>query len=180
MTRLLERYRSEIRPKIMSEFGYGNPHAVPRLSKITINMGIGKARENPKKLEDAQRDLATITGQKSVVTKARKSIANFHLREGYPVGCCVTLRGKRMYEFLDRLISVTIPRIRDFRGLSSRCDGRGNYSMGLQDQVVFPEINLDKVEHIQGMDITLTITGGRDEVSVRLLEEFGMPFRKEE
>ena len=126
------------------------------------------------------RDLATITGQKPVVTRARTSIAQFHLREGYPVGCCVTLRGKRMYEFLDRLIAVAVPRIRDFRGLRDKLDGRGNYSMGLNDQVVFPEVNPDKVEHIQGMNITMTITGGRDDVSKRLLEELGMPFRRPE
>jgi len=180
MARLLERFRKEIRPRLMEEFRYGNPHAVPRITKVTINMGVGKSRENPKILEHAVRDLGTITGQKPVVTKASKSIANFHLREGQNIGCCVTLRGARMYEFLDRLISVTIPRIRDFRGLPVKLDGRGSYSMGLQDQVVFPEINLDKVEHPQGMNITITMTGGRDDVSRRLLEELGMPFRKEE
>ncbi|MGH7161913.1 MAG: 50S ribosomal protein L5, partial [Planctomycetota bacterium] len=179
MARLWERYRGEVRAKLMTEFGIKNPLAVPRIHKVSLNMGIGKARELPKKLEDGQRDLATITGQKAVVTRARKSIANFHLREGFPVGCRVTLRGRRMYEFLDRLISVTIPRIRDFRGLPSKCDGQGNYSIGLQDQVVFPEVNLDKVEHLTGMTITISITGGRDDVSLRLLEELGMPFRKE-
>lgn len=180
MARLLERFRKEIRPKLMEEFRYGNIHAVPRLAKITVNMGVGLAKENPKRLEDAARDLGTITGQKPVITKASKSVANFHLREGQNIGCCVTLRGHRMYEFLDRLISVTIPRIRDFRGLPSKLDGYGNYSMGLQDQVVFPEINLDKVENPQGMNITFRMTGGRDDVSYRLLEELGMPFRKEE
>jgi large subunit ribosomal protein L5 len=180
MARLLERYRNEIRPKLMEEFGYTNPLAVPRLEKIVVNMGIGKAREAPKKLEEAQRDLATIVGQRPVVTKARRAIANFHIREGYPVGCCVTLRGRRMYEFLDRLIAVAIPRIRDFRGVSRKLDGRGNYSMGLQDQIVFPEVPADKVEHVQGMHITIRITGGRDDVSRRLLEELGMPFRREE
>jgi len=180
MARLLERYRSEVRPALMKEFGYRNPLAVPRVEKVTINMGIGKARETPKKLEDSQRDLAVIAGQRPVVTKARKAIANFHLREGYPVGCRVTLRGRRMYEFLDRLIAVAIPRIRDFRGLPRRLDGRGNYAMGLQDQVVFPEVVADRVEHVQGMNIVITITGGRDDVSRRLLEELGMPFRKED
>ncbi len=179
MARLQERYVNEIRPKLMEEFGYTSTHAVPCLEKITVNMGIGKARENPKQLEDATRDLATITGQKAIVTKARKSIAQFHLREGYPVGCCVTLRGKRMYEFLDRLISIAIPRIRDFRGLRARLDRRGNYSMGLSDQIVFPEVNADKVEGMQGMNITMRITGGRDDVSLRLLRELGMPFKKD-
>ena len=180
MARLQERYVKEIRPKLMEEFGYTSTHAVPCLEKITVNMGIGKARENPKQLEDAARDLATITGQKPIVTKARKSIAQFHLREGYPVGCCVTLRGRRMYEFLDRLISVTIPRIRDFRGLRANLDGRGNYSMGLVDQVVFPEVNPDKVEVTQGMNITMRIRGNRDDVSRRLLSELGMPFKRDE
>jgi large subunit ribosomal protein L5 len=180
MTRLQERYRAEIRPSLQEEFGYGNTLEVPELKKISINMGIGKARENPKHLEDAARDLGTISGQKAVVTKARRSIAQFHLREGYPVGCRVTLRGRRMYEFLDRLISVAIPRIRDFRGLPDRLDGRGNYSMGLNDQVVFPEVNADKVEYPQGMTITMTISGGRDDVSRKLLEKFGMPFRRKD
>ena len=179
MARLKEKYFTEIRPKLQEELKYQNMLEVPRLQKISVNMGIGKAAEETKHMEQALSDLATITGQKAVVTKARKSIANFHLREGSPVGCRVTLRGKRMYEFLDRLISVTIPRIRDFRGLRSRLDGRGSYSLGLQDQLVFPEINLDKVEFNQGMDITLTITGGDDAASKRLLEELGMPFRRD-
>ena len=179
MARLLERYRSEIRPELMKRFGFKNLHAVPRLEKIVLNMGIGKARENPKHLEDALRDLATISGQRPVVKKARKSIAQFHLREGYPVGCTVTLRGKRMYEFLDRLISLTIPRIRDFRGLDAKLDGGGNFSMGLQDQVVFPEVDADKVEFVQGMHITMRITGGRDDVSEELLRHFGMPVRRQ-
>ncbi|MHC4224420.1 MAG: 50S ribosomal protein L5 [Planctomycetota bacterium] len=178
MARLKERYEAEIRPMLVEEFGYGNSLEVPRLRKISVNMGIGKARENPKHLEDALRDLGTITGQKAVVTKARKSIAQFHLREGYPVGCRVTLRGHRMYEFLDRLIAIAIPRIRDFRGLPDKFDGRGNYSMGLSDQVVFPEVNPDKVEFSQGMNITITISGGRDDVSRRLLEALGLPFRR--
>jgi large subunit ribosomal protein L5 len=164
----------------MEEFGYTNSLAVPRLTRITVNMGIGKARENQKMLEDCMRDLATITGQRPIVTRARTSIAQFHIRDGYPVGCCVTLRGRRMFEFFDRLVSVAIPRIRDFRGLRDRLDGRGNYSMGLNDQVVFPEVDPDKVEHIQGMNITMRITGGRDDVSKRLLEEFGFPFRRPE
>ena len=180
MARLQEKYRDEIRPALMKEFGYENVHAVPKLLKITVNMGIGKARENRKMLDDALRDLGTITGQKPVVTTAHKSIAQFHIRDGYPVGCCVTLRGPRMYEFLDRLVAITIPRIRDFRGLKDKLDGGGNYSLGLQDQVVFPEVNPDKVEHIQGMNITMRITGGRDDVSKRLLQGLGMPFRRPE
>ena len=180
MARLMEKYRAEIRPKLQQEFGYQNVHAVPHLQKITVNMGIGKARENQKMLDDAMRDLATITGQRPVVTRARKSIAQFHIRDGYPVGCCVTLRGRRMYEFLDRLIAVAVPRIRDFRGLRDKFDGRGNYSMGLNDQVVFPEVDPDKIEFTQGMNITMRITGERDDVSRRLLQELGMPFRRPE
>jgi large subunit ribosomal protein L5 len=180
MARLLEKYRQEVRPLLMKEFGFKNPLAVPRVQKITINMGVGKARENKKILDEAARDLGTIAGQRPVVTKAKKSIAQFHLREGLPVGCCVTLRGRRMYEFLDRLISVTIPRIRDFRGLKDKLDGQGNFSMGLTDQVVFPEVDPDVVEHVQGMNITISISGGRDDVSRRLLEQLGMPFRRPE
>jgi large subunit ribosomal protein L5 len=180
MARLYERYKEEILPLLMTEYGIENKHAAPRLTKISVNMGIGKARENPKHLEDATRDLGTITGQKPVTTRARKSIAQFHLREGYPVGCRVTLRGLRMYEFLDRLVAVAIPRIRDFRGLPDKLDGRGNYTMGLNDQVVFPEVNADKVEHTQGMNITMTISGGRDDASRRLLQELGVPFRRDD
>jgi len=180
MPRLKEKYLSEIRPTLQEEFGFGNIHAVPALTKISINMGIGKARENQKHLDEAVRDLGLICGQKAVVTKARKSIAQFHLREGYPVGCRVTLRGRRMYEFLDRLINFAIPRIRDFRGLRDSLDGRGSYSMGLNDQTVFPEVNADRLEFTQGMTITMTISGGRDDVSRRLLKEFGMPFKRKE
>jgi large subunit ribosomal protein L5 len=180
MARLQEKYRDEIRPKLQQEFSYENQLAVPRLERISVNMGIGKARENAKLLEDSMRDLATITGQRPVVTRARKSIAQFHIRDGYPVGCRVTLRGQRMYEFLDRLISLVIPRIRDFRGLPDKLDGRGNYSMGLNDQVGVPEVDPDKVETMQGMNITMRITGGRDDVSRRLLAELGMPFRRGE
>jgi large subunit ribosomal protein L5 len=180
MPRLKEKYVSEIRPKLIEEFGYANVNAVPKINKISINMGIGKARENQKHLDEATRDLSLITGQKAVVTKARKSIAQFHLREGYPVGCRVTLRGARMYEFLDRLVNFAIPRIRDFRGLNERLDGRGSYSMGLNDQSVFPEVNVDRLEITQGMTITMSITGGRDDVSRRLLEEFGLPFRRKD
>ncbi len=180
MARLQAKYRDEIRPALIEEFGYGNIHAVPELKKISINMGIGKARENKKLLEDGIRDMTRLAGQKAVVTRARKSIAQFHVREGYPVGCRVTLRGRRMYEFLDRLIAVAIPRIRDFRGLSDRLDGRGSYSMGLGDQVVFPEINADNIETPQGMTITMQITGGRDDVSRRLLTLMGFPFKRKD
>jgi len=178
--RLQEKYKNEIRPKLMEEFGIGNVHAVPQLEKISVNMGIGKARENQKHLDEALRDLTLIAGQKAVVTRARRSIAQFHIREGYPVGCRVTLRGRRMYEFLDRLVNFAIPRIRDFRGLKDRLDGRGGYSMGLTDQTVFPEVNADRLEFTQGMTITMTISGGRDDVSKRLLEEFGVPFRRKD
>jgi large subunit ribosomal protein L5 len=180
MTRLLEKYRKDVCPALMKEFGFANALAVPRLRKITVNMGVGKARENKKILDDAARDLGTITGQRPLITRAKKSIAQFHLRQGLPIGCCVTLRGKRMYEFLDRLISVAIPRIRDFRGVHEKLDGQGNYSMGLTDQVVFPEVDADKIENVQGMNITISITGGRDDVSKRLLEELGMPFQRPE
>jgi len=180
MARLLEKYRNDVRPLLMKEFGFKNQLAVPRVEKITINMGVGKARENKKLLDDSARDLGTIAGQRPVITRAKKAIAQFHLREGMPIGCCVTLRGKRMYEFLDRLIAVAIPRIRDFRGLKDKLDGHGNFTMGLTDQVVFPEVDADVVEHIQGMKITISVGGGRDDVSKRLLEEMGMPFKRPE
>jgi len=178
--RLQLKYTEEIRPQLMEEFGIGNVNAMPKLSKISVNMGIGKARENQKHLDEAMRDLTLITGQKAVVTRARRAIAQFHIREGYPVGCRVTLRGKRMYEFLDRLVNFAIPRIRDFRGLKDKLDGRGSYSLGLNDQTVFPEVNADRLEFTQGMTITMTMTGGRDDVGKRLLEEFGVPFRRKD
>jgi len=181
MARLLEKYRNEVRPLLMKEFGFRNPLAVPRVEKITINMGVGKARENKKLLDDSARDLGTIAGQRPVITKAKKAIAQFHLREGMPIGCCVTLRGKRMYEFLDRLIAIAIPRIRDFRGLSNRSfDGRGNYTFGIKEQMIFPEIDYDKVERIHGMDITIVTNAGRDDLAMALLREMGMPFRGEQ
>ncbi|MCK6479756.1 MAG: 50S ribosomal protein L5 [Planctomycetes bacterium] len=159
-------------------FGYPNVMAVPRIEKITVSMGVGKATENQKVMEAAVTDLAQITGQRPVVTRSRKSISQFRLRQGQAVGCKVTLRGARMYEFLDRLISVVIPRIRDFRGLRRNAfDGRGNYNFGLTDQLVFPEVNLDKVDHQQGMNITITIRNGTNETSLELLRLFGMPFR---
>ncbi len=176
--RLKEKYRAEIVPALRERFGFPNDLAVPRIEKITVSMGVGKATENAKVLEAAVSDLAQITGQRPVVTRSRKSISQFRLRQGQAIGCMVTLRGARMYEFLDRLISVVIPRIRDFRGLKRNSfDGRGNYNMGLTDQLVFPEINLDKVEHSQGMNITITVRNGTDDSSRELLRLFGMPFR---
>ena len=178
MARLKEKYREEVVPGLMERFGIKNRMAVPRIDKITVNMGVGKATENKKFLDDAARDLGIIAGQKPKITTARGSVSGFRLREGNPIGCMVTLRGKRMYEFLDRLISVAMPRIRDFRGISPRAfDGRGNYSMGLSEQIVFPEIDLDSVEQTQGMNITITIRNGTDETSHELLKGLGMPFR---
>ena len=165
-------------PSLMERFGIENPMAVPRIDKISVNMGVGRAVENRKFLDDAAQDLSRITGQKPKTTRARRSVSGFKLREGNPIGCMVTLRGRKMYEFLDRLISIVIPRIRDFRGLSPRAfDGRGNYSMGLSEQIVFPEIDLDKVEHTQGMNVTITVRNGTDEMSHELLRGLGMPFR---
>ena len=178
MARLKEKYKEEVVPALMERFGLENRMAVPRLDKITVNMGVGEATENKKFLEDASRDLSVITGQKPKINAARRSVSGFRLREGTPVGCMVTLRGKRMFEFLDRLISIVIPRIRDFRGLSPRAfDGRGNYSMGLSEQIVFPEIDLDSIDHTQGMNVTITIKNGTDEMSFELLKGLGMPFR---
>jgi large subunit ribosomal protein L5 len=176
--RLKEKYAKDIVPAMRERFGLRNPMAVPRIEKITVSMGVGKATENAKIMDAAVADLAQITGQRPVVTRSKHAISQFRLRQGQAVGCKVTLRGARMYEFLDRLISVVIPRIRDFRGLRRNSfDGRGNYNMGLQDQVVFPEVNLDKVEHTQGMNITITVRNGTDESSLELLRLFGMPFR---
>jgi large subunit ribosomal protein L5 len=181
MARLLDQYKQKVVPELMKQFGYTNPLAVPRLRKIVVNMGVGKAVENKKRLEDAVRDLAAITGQKPVITKAKKSVSAFKLRKGNDIGCKVTLRGPRMYEFLDRAISLAMPRIRDFRGFSPKAfDGRGNYSLGLAEQTVFPEINIDKLEFVQGMDITLTFSGGSDEASRELLRQLGFPFRRDE
>ena len=178
MSRLLERYREEVTAALMERFEITNRMATPKIEKITVNMGVGKATENRKFLDDAIRDLTVITGQKPKNPISRRSVAGFKVREGNPVGCMVTLRGKRMYEFLDRLISIVIPRIRDFRGLSPRAfDGRGNFSMGLSEQIVFPEIDLDSVEHTQGMNITITVQNATDEMSFELLRELGMPFR---
>ncbi|MFP4055938.1 MAG: 50S ribosomal protein L5 [Candidatus Brocadiia bacterium] len=179
MSRLLERYHSEVIPRMTERFGYTNRLAVPRLEKIVLNMGVGNAREEKSRMEQAQAALAAISGQAPAVTRARRSVAAFKIRSGYPVGLKVTLRGRRMYEFLDRLISTAIPRLRDFRGLpTSAFDGRGNYSLGIGEQLVFPEINADDVEVVQGMDITVCTTAKTDEEALELLSHFGMPFRR--
>lgn len=178
--RLLEKYEGEIRAALQEKFALSNVHQIPRLKKVVVNMGVGEAIENKKRLDAAMDDLAIITGQRPKLCRAKRSVAGFKLREEMPIGCKVTLRGHRMYEFLDRLISVAIPRIRDFRGIKRNSfDGRGNFSMGLAEQVVFPEINLDKVEWVQGMDITMVIGGGSDEMSQELLTLLGMPFKRD-
>ena len=178
--RLEERYESEIKPDLVKRFGYSTPMQAPRITKITLNMGVGEAKQDSKMLEAAVEQLATIAGQQPSVRRARKSIANFKLREGMPVGVAVTLRGERSYEFLDRLMSIAIPRIRDFRGLSPRSfDGRGNYSIGLREQIIFPEIDYDSIDQVRGLDVTITTTAASDEEAFALLVAFGMPFSKE-
>ena len=178
--RLREYYEQRVRPKLQQQFGLTNVHQIPKLVKIVVNIGMGDAPKVPKMLEAAVEELGAITGQRPVVTRAKKSIANFNLRQGMPIGCAVTLRGARMYEFLDRLITVAVPRMRDFRGLLTKSfDGRGNYSMGVREQLIFPEIEYDKVEKIHGMDITFVTNAGRDETALALLRELGMPFRGE-
>jgi large subunit ribosomal protein L5 len=176
--RLRERYRTEVAPALMRELGYSNVMAVPRLEKIVLNMGVGEAVQNPKVIESAVEELTAIAGQKPVVTRAKKAISNFKLREGMPIGAMVTLRGERMYEFLDRLVSVALPRVRDFKGIPDRSfDGRGNYSLGLREQVIFPEINLDKVDKIKGLTIVICTTARSDAEGKALLRGLGMPFR---
>ena len=178
VSRLRERYRKEIVPALMRDLGFASPMALPRLEKIVLNMGLGEATQNPKVIESAVEELAAISGQKPVVTKAKKAIANFKLREGVPIGAMVTLRGERMYEFLDRLVNVTLPRVRDFKGVSDRSfDGRGNYSLGLREQVIFPEINLDKVDKIKGLTVVICTTARSDAEGKALLRALGMPFR---
>jgi large subunit ribosomal protein L5 len=178
--RLKERYDTQILPELRREFGYVNVMQVPRVRKITVNIGLGEAKENARAVETATADIATITGQKPVVTKAKKAIANFKIRENMPVGVAVTLRGDRMYEFLDRLLNVALPRIRDFHGVSTKAfDGRGNYSLGLREQLIFPEIEYDKVDRIRGMQVNIQTTARTDEEGRRLLEMMGMPFAKE-
>ena len=178
--RLRAHYEQRVRPKLQQQFGFSNPHQIPKLVKIVLNVGMGDAPKNPKSLETAAAELGAITGQRPVITRAKKAIANFNLRAGVPIGCAVTLRGPRMYEFLDRFISVTVPRMRDFRGLPTKSfDGRGNYTLGIKEQMIFPEIDFDKVEQIHGMDITFVTNAGRDDTAMALLREMGMPFRGE-
>ncbi|GIU79730.1 MAG: 50S ribosomal protein L5 [Bryobacteraceae bacterium] len=177
--RLREHYQKKVIPALMKEFGYKNVMSVPKLEKITVNIGLGEATQNPKLMDGAVQELAQITGQKPVVTKARKSVAAFKLREGMSIGCMVTLRGDRMYEFLDRLMNISLPRVRDFRGVSTRSfDGRGNYTLGLKDQFIFPEISYEKVEKVKGMNICITTTAKTDAEALALLKQLGMPFRQ--
>ena len=179
--RMRERFRTAVVPAMMKERGYGNPFQVPRLSKVVINMGVGEGKENAKVLDFATADLQAISGQKPIVTRAKKSIANFKLRENVPIGCKVTLRGPRMYEFLDRLVNVALPRVRDFKGVPPKgFDGRGNYNMGLKEQIIFPEIVYDKVDKVRGMDITMVTTARTDEEAKALLTHLGVPFRTAE
>src|SRR6202163_2199515 len=177
--RLKEHYTKAVVPSLSKEFGYKNVMAVPRLDKISVNIGLGEATQNAKLMDGAVNELGQIAGQKPVVTKARKSIAAFKLREGMPIGCMVTLRGDRMYEFLDRLVSVALPRVRDFRGVSPKAfDGRGNFTLGVRDQLIFPEIDYAKVEKMKGMNITIVTTAGSDDQARSLLKHMGMPFRQ--
>ena len=179
MSRLKERYAAEIVPALRERFGYDNIMQVPRVTKLTLNMGVGEAKTNAKLLDDAVEEMALIAGQHPVITKARKSIAGFKLREGMSIGCKVTLRGERMYEMIDRLVSVALPRIRDFRGIDpDQFDGRGNFSMGIHEQTIFPEIDYDAVNQLRGMNITLTTTATTDEEGRALLSMLGMPFRE--
>ena len=176
--RLLERYRTEIVPKLSQEFGFKNVHQVPRLEKVVVNMGVGKATQNAKLVEKAAEELAASTGQKAAVRRARKSIANFKLRQGQAVGCTVTLRGTRMWEFFDRLVNVSLPRVRDFKGISVKAfDGRGNYSLGIREQIIFPEIDYDSVENITGLNVTVVTSARNDAEGKALLAHLGMPFR---
>ena len=179
MSRLRDLYNSEIKDAMVNKFGYKNVMQIPKLDKIVINMGVGEARENAKVLDSAVKDLETITGQKAVVTRAKKSVANFKLREGMPIGCKVTLRGERMYEFADRLINLALPRVRDFRGVNPDAfDGRGNYALGIKEQIIFPEIEYDKVDKVRGMDIIFVTTAKTDEEARELLRLFGMPYSR--
>ncbi len=177
-TRLETFYKKEVTPKLMEKFGYDNVMQVPRITKISLNMGVGEAVGNKKILENAVADMAKVAGQKPVVTKARVSVASFKIRDGWPIGCKVTLRRNRMYEFLDRLINISLPRVRDFRGVSGRSfDGRGNYNMGVREQIIFPEIDFDQVDAMRGMDIAITTTAKTDAEAKALLEAFNFPFR---
>ncbi len=177
--RIREKYEQEVIPKMIDNFGYTSKMQVPRLNKIIVNMGLGEALQNPKILDSAAKELAQITGQKAVITKARKSIANFKLREGMNIGCRVTLRKERMYEFFDRLVNIAIPRVRDFKGISNKSfDGRGNFTLGVREQIIFPEIDYDKIEKIMGLNITVVTTAKTDEEGRALLANLGMPFKK--
>jgi len=179
--RLKEKYQNEVVPALMQEFSYSTIMQAPRLEKVVLNIGLGEAIQNAKALDAAVGDLATITGQKPVITKAKKSIAQFKLREGMPIGCKVTLRRDRMYEFLDRLVTIALPRVRDFRGLNPRSfDGRGNYALGLKEQIIFPEINYDQIDTVRGMDVIVTTTAKTDEEARELLRLFNFPFPAEE
>ena len=179
MNRFKEIYENDVVPAMMQKFSYTNKLAVPKIEKIIVNIGLGEARENPKAIENAIGDLGIITGQKAISTKAKKSISNFKLRAGVPIGCKVTLRGEKMYSFADRLISIALPRVRDFRGISpDSFDGRGNYALGIREQIIFPEIQYDKIDKIRGMDIIIVTTAKTDEEAKELLALFGMPFRK--
>ncbi len=179
LPRLLERYRAEIVSKLTEEFAFINVHQVPRLEKIVVNMGVGEAAANPKLLDKAAEELGSITGQKPTIRRARKSIANFKLRAGQPVGCTVTLRGHHMWEFFDRLVSVSLPRVRDFKGVSPKSfDGRGNYSLGIREQIIFPEVNYDKVERVTGLNVTVCTSARNDAEGKALLTHLGMPFRQ--
>ena len=177
--RLKEQFKSDVIPKLRDEFGYANPHQVPTLSKVVVNMGLGDATQNPKLLETAAEELAVITGQKPAIRKAKKSVSNFRLREGQAIGCTVTLRGARMWEFVDRLLNIALPRVRDFSGVSPKAfDGRGNYTLGVKDQTIFPEVNYDAVERVTGMNVTMVTTAPTDAEGKALLTHLGMPFRQ--
>ena len=179
MTRLQERYKEEIAPALHKQFGYSSTMAIPRLAKVVINMGVGEAIADGKLLDQAVEELGTIAGQRPAITRARKSISNFKLREGMAIGCRVTLRGRRMYEFLDRLMNLALPRVRDFRGVSTKAfDGRGNYTLGIRDQLIFPEINYNKVQKVKGMNISIVTTARTDQEARTLLGGLGMPFRR--
>ena len=179
MSRLKDLYKDEIVDAMIKKFGYKNIMEVPKLSKIVINMGVGEAKENAKILESAMKDMETISGQKPVTTKAKNSIANFKLREGMPIGCKVTLRGEKMYEFVDRLVNLALPRVRDFRGVSPRAfDGRGNYTLGIKEQLIFPEVDYDQVIKTRGLDIVIVTTANTNEEALELLSGFGLPFKK--
>ncbi len=179
MSRLKEQYENEIKDAMVKKFGYKNVMEIPKLDKIVVNMGVGEAKENAKLLEAAVKDMETITGQKAVTTKAKKAIANFKIREQMPIGCKVTLRGEKMYEFADRLINLALPRVRDFRGVNPNAfDGRGNYALGIKEQIMFPEIEYDKVDKVRGMDIIFVTTAKTDEEARELLTQFNMPFAK--